>query len=183
SIKNINFRENIRTFAGIRAESDRGDFIVEESSVKNFYDIAGIKSPGLSAAPAITLAAIDLLKHNKVELILKDSFISPRKYSLFMNLSSEEKAQKIKEDNRFGRMICRCEMITEGEIIEAIHRPVKATTMDAVKRRCRPGAGRCQGGFCGPRVQEIIARELNIDIQSVILDKANSYILTEELKK
>ncbi|MGL4425522.1 MAG: NAD(P)/FAD-dependent oxidoreductase, partial [Cetobacterium sp.] len=183
SIKNINFRENIRTFAGIRAESDRGDFIVEESSVKNFYDIAGIKSPGLSAAPAITLAAIDLLKDNKVELILKDSFISPRKYSLFMNLSSQEKAQKIKEDDRFGRMICRCEMITEGEIIEAIHRPVKAATMDAVKRRCRPGAGRCQGGFCGPRVQEIIARELNIDIQSVILDKANSYILTEELKK
>ncbi|MGL4628356.1 MAG: (2Fe-2S)-binding protein, partial [Cetobacterium sp.] len=104
-------------------------------------------------------------------------------HTLFMHLSAEDKAKKIAEDDRFGRMICRCEMITEGEIVEAIHRPVKATTMDAVKRRCRPGSGRCQGGFCGPRVQEIIARELNKDIKDVILDKANSYILTEELKK
>lgn len=183
SIKGINFRENIRTFAGIRAESDRGDFIVEESSVKGFFDIAGIKSPGLSAAPAITLAALDLLKASGAHLIKKEEFIAPRKHTLFMQLSPEEKAQKIKEDNRFGRVICRCEMITEGEIVEAIHRPVKATTMDAVKRRCRPGSGRCQGGFCGPRVQEIIARELNEDIKDVILDKANSYILIEELKK
>ncbi|WP_293720628.1 NAD(P)/FAD-dependent oxidoreductase [uncultured Cetobacterium sp.] len=183
SIKDINFRENIRTFAGIRAESDRGDFIVEESSVKGFFDIAGIKSPGLSAAPAITLAAIELLKNSGATLSPKDNFIAPRKHTLFMHLSAEEKAKKIAEDDRFGRMICRCEMITEGEIVEAIHRPVKATTMDAVKRRCRPGSGRCQGGFCGPRVQEIIARELNKDIKDVILDKANSYILTEELKK
>ena len=183
SIKGINFRENIRTFAGIRAESDSGDFIVEESSVKGFFDIAGIKSPGLSAAPAITLAALDLLKVSGAHLIKKEEFIAPRKHTLFMQLSPEEKAQKIKEDNRFGRVICRCEMITEGEIVEAIHRPVKATTMDAVKRRCRPGSGRCQGGFCGPRVQEIIARELNEDIKDVILDKANSYILIEELKK
>ncbi|MGL5543814.1 MAG: NAD(P)/FAD-dependent oxidoreductase, partial [Cetobacterium sp.] len=183
SIKDINFRENIRTFAGIRAESDRGDFIVEESSVKGFFDIAGIKSPGLSAAPAITLAAIDLLKISGANLVLKDNFVTPRTHTLFMHLSAEEKAKKIAEDDRFGRMICRCEMITEGEIVEAIHRPVKATTMDAVKRRCRPGSGRCQGGFCGPRVQEIIARELNKDIKDVILDKANSYILTEELKK
>jgi glycerol-3-phosphate dehydrogenase len=183
SIKDINFRENIRTFAGIRAESDRGDFIVEESSVKGFYDIAGIKSPGLSAAPAIALAALDLLKENGINLNKKEDFKSPRKHTLFMHLSSEEKAKKIEEDNRFGRIICRCEMITEGEIVEAIHRPVKATTMDAVKRRCRPGSGRCQGGFCGPRVQEIIARELNEDIKDVILDKANSYILIEELKK
>ncbi|MGL5053293.1 MAG: NAD(P)/FAD-dependent oxidoreductase [Cetobacterium sp.] len=183
SIKDINFRENIRTFAGIRAESDRGDFIIEESEEKGFFDIAGIKSPGLSAAPAITLAALNLLKKAGASLVLKDKFISPRKHMLFMNLSSEEKAAKIKEDDRFGRMVCRCEMITEGEIIEAIHRPVKAVTIDAVKRRCRPGSGRCQGGFCGPKVQEIIARELNVDIKSIVLDKANSYILTEELKK
>lgn len=182
SIKDINFRENIRTFAGIRAESDRGDFIVEESSIKGFFDIAGIKSPGLSAAPAIALAAIDLLKENDIYLVEKDSFVSPKKHTFFMHLSPKEKAEKIKSDNRFGRIICRCEMITEGEIVEAIHRPVKATTMDAVKRRCRPGSGRCQGGFCGPRVQEIIARELNEDIKDVILDKADSYILIEELK-
>ena len=183
SIKNINFRENIRTFAGMRAESDRGDFIVEESSVKGFFDIAGIKSPGLSAAPAITLAAVDLLKNTGVNLIEKKDFTAPRKHTPFMHLSAEEKAKKIKEDSRFGRIICRCEMITEGEIVEAINRPVKAVTLDAVKRRCRPGSGRCQGGFCGPRVQEILSKELNKDMKDIILDKANSYILIEELKK
>ncbi len=183
SIKDINFRENIRTFAGIRAESDRGDFIVEESSVKGFFDIAGIKSPGLSAAPAITLAAVDLLKNTGAILKEKNDFIFPRKYTPFMHLSAEEKAEKIKEDSRFGRVICRCEMITEGEIVEAINRPVKAVTLDAVKRRCRPGSGRCQGGFCGPRVQEILSKELNKDMKTIILDKANSYILIEELKK
>lgn len=182
SIKGINFRENIRTFAGMRAESDRGDFIVEESPVENFFDIAGIKSPGLSAAPALALAGVDLLK-SKMTLTPKENFISPRKHKYFMELSKEEKEQKIKEDSRYGRIICRCEMITEGEIIEAIKRPVTPTTVDAIKRRCRPGMGRCQGGFCGPRVQEILARELNKDMKDIVLDKANSYILVEELKK
>jgi len=74
-------------------------------------------------------------------------------------------------------------MITEGEIVEAIHRPVVATTVDSIKRRCRPGAGRCQGGFCGPRVQEILARELKVDMKDILLDRKNSYILVEELKK
>lgn len=183
SIQGINFRENIRNFSGIRAESDRGDFIIEESSTENFFDIAGIKSPGLSAAPAIVLRAVELLKEKTKDLELKDTFIKPRKHQLFMNLSPEEKAQKIKEDNRYGRIICRCEMITEGEIVEAIHRPVGATTVDAVKRRCRPGSGRCQGGFCGPRVQEILARELKVDMKDIVLDKNNSYILVKELKK
>jgi glycerol-3-phosphate dehydrogenase len=100
-----------------------------------------------------------------------------------MELSSEEKEAMIKKDSRFGRIICRCEMITEGEIVESIHRPVKATTVDAIKRRCRPGAGRCQGGFCGPRVQEILAKELNTDMKDILLDRKNSYILVEELKK
>lgn len=182
SIKNINFRDTIRTFAGLRSESDRGDFIVEESPTKNFFDIAGIKSPGLSAAPALALAAVDLIK-NKINLEEKKDFIPPRKHRYFMELTSEEKAKKIAEDPRYGRIICRCELITEGEIVEAIHRPVVATTVDSIKRRCRPGMGRCQGGFCGPKVQEIIARELNKNMKDIMLDKENSYILVEELKK
>jgi len=183
SIKNINFRDNIRNFAGIRAESDRGDFIIEEASVSGFFDIGGIKSPGLSAAPGITVAAMELLQKHPIELNKKENFIKPRKHQVFMELSKEEKAAKIKEDSRFGRIICRCEMITEGEIVEAIHRPVVATTVDSIKRRCRPGAGRCQGGFCGPRVQEILARELKVDMKDILLDRKNSYILVEELKK
>ena len=100
-----------------------------------------------------------------------------------MNLSPEEKAELIKKDARYGRVICRCESITEGEIVDVIHRPVGARTVDGVKKRCRPGTGRCQGGFCGPRVQEILARELNEKLNEIVLDKVGSYILTEETKE
>ena len=183
SIKDINFRDSIRNFSGMRAESDRNDFIIEESSVKGFFDVAGIKSPGLSAAPAISLAVLELLKESGIVLNKKENFIAPRKHLVFMDLSPEEKSEIIKKDPAYGRVICRCEMITEGEIIDSIHRPVPSLTLDAVKRRCRPGMGRCQGGFCGPRVQEIISRELNIPLEEVMLDKRDSYILTEETKK
>lgn len=183
SIKDINFRENIRTFAGVRSESDRGDFIVEESQIKGFYDIAGIKSPGLTAAPAIALGVLEMLEKNGCQFKEKLNFKLPRENKIFMELSSMEKSDMIKKDNRYGRIICRCEMITEGEIIEAINRPVGATTVDGIKRRCRPGSGRCQGGFCGPKVQEILAKELKVNMEEIILDKENSYILLGELKK
>ena len=99
-----------------------------------------------------------------------------------MNLSQEEKAALIKKDSRYGRIICRCENITEGEIVDSINRTLGATTIDGVKRRCRPGCGRCQGGFCGPRVQEIIAREKGVAIKDIDLDRKNSYILTGRTK-
>lgn len=182
SIKGINFRDSIRNFSGMRAESDRNDFIIEESEVKGFFDVAGIKSPGLSAAPAITLAAVEMLKDSGITLEKKETFTLPTAHDVFMKLSSEEKGDLIKKDPAYGRIICRCEMITEGEIIEAIHRPVASMTLDAVKRRCRPGMGRCQGGFCGPRVQEIIARELKMSLEDVMLDRKDSYILTGETK-
>ena len=101
----------------------------------------------------------------------------------FMELSNEEKAEVIKKDSRYGRVICRCENITEGEIVDVIHRMVGAKTVDGIKKRCRPGSGRCQGGFCGPRVQEILARELNKKLEDIVLDKVGSYILTGETKK
>ncbi len=89
----------------------------------------------------------------------------------FHELTSEEKANIIKEDKRYGRIVCRCEYITEGEIVDAIHRKVGARTVDGIKRRVRPGMGLCQGGFCGPQVVEIIARELKMDITEVEKDK------------
>lgn len=183
SIKDINFKENIRTFAGIRAESSTEDFIIGESSTSHFFNVAGIKSPGLSAAPAIALDIVEMIKSSGLTLIKKINFIKPKPHKIFINLSVEEKQSKIKQDNRYGRIICRCEMITEGEIVEAIHRPLQATTIDAIKRRCRPGSGRCQGGFCGPRVQEILSKELNKNMEDIILDKDNSYILIKELNK
>lgn len=99
-----------------------------------------------------------------------------------MELSPEGKAELIKKDKRYGRIICRCESITEGEIVDSIRRSFGKISLDGVKRRCRPGMGRCQGGFCGPRVQEIIARELNIPMKDIELDKDGSYILIGKTK-
>lgn len=184
SIKGINFRENIRNFAGLRAYSDREDFIIEESkSVKGLINLAGIKSPGLTSAPAIAEDAVELLGKAGLELEKKKDFNPYREQTYFMALSPEEKGELIKKDPSFGRVICRCENITEGEIIEAIKRPLGGQTLDGIKRRTRPGMGRCQGGFCGPRVQEIISRELGVPLEEVMLDIDGSYILTGETKK
>jgi len=100
-----------------------------------------------------------------------------RKLVRFMELSNEEKMALIKKDPKYGRIICRCENVTEGEIVDAIKREAGATTVDGIKRRVRPGTGRCQGGFCGPRVQEIIARELNIKMEEIVQEKEKSVIL------
>lgn len=184
SIKGINYRESIRNFAGLRAQSDRSDFIIEESkSVKGFVNLAGIKSPGLTSAPAIAEEAAEILKNIGLNMELKENFNPTRRQTHFMSLSPEEKAAKIKENPKFGRVICRCENITEGEIIEAIKRPVGALSVDGIKRRVRPGMGRCQGGFCGPRVLEIISRELDLPLEDVMQDTNGSYILIGETKK
>lgn len=179
----ISFRETIRNFAGLRANPDCGDFIVEENEeVKGFIDVAGMKSPGLSAAPAIAEEVIEILKGAGLYAAKKDGFIAERKQVNFMELSQEEKGELIKKDKRYGRIICRCESITEGEIVDSIRRSFGKISLDGVKRRCRPGMGRCQGGFCGPRVQEIIARELNILMEDIELDKEGSYILVGKTK-
>lgn len=182
SVKNISLREVIRTFAGLRAEADTEDFVIKDTN--NFIDVAGIKSPGLSAAPAIAEDISKMVLRILENPSKKEDFNPFRKKQIrFMELSNENKKEIIKKDSSYGRIICRCENITEGEIIDSIHRNVGATTVDGVKRRCRPGMGRCQGGFCGPRIQEILAKELNKPLESIVLDGENSYILTGETKK
>lgn len=179
----VNFRESIRNFAGLRATPDRGDFIVEEAAdVKNFIDVAGIKSPGLSSAPAIAEGVVGILENCGLDLKENKDFNGKREEIIFMELSPEEKAEIIKKDPRYGKIICRCESITEGEIVAAIERCFGNITLDGVKRRCRPGMGRCQGGFCGPKVQEIIARELGIKMEDIHQDKDGSYILVGKTK-
>ena len=181
--KAINYREEIRNFSGLRAMSDRDDFIIEEAKdVPNFFDVAGIKSPGLSSAPAIAVHVVKMLQDKGLSHEENKSFNPVRKQTHFMELSEQEKDELIKKDSSFGRIICRCESITEGEIVDAIHRSFGVLSIDGIKRRCRPGMGRCQGGFCGPRVQEIIAREYNISIDDVVLDKSGSYILFGKTK-
>ena len=179
----INFRDCIRTFAGLRAVSDSGDFIVgEDKEVKGFIDVAGIKSPGLTSAPAIAEDVVNILKDSGLTLVKNLKFNGKREQVYFMELSKEEKAELIKKDSRYGRIICRCESITEGEIIDAIHRGFGKISIDGVKRRCRPGMGRCQGGFCGPRVQEIISRELDIKMEDIVQEKSDSVILYGKTK-
>lgn len=184
SIENINFRDNIKNFSGLRAEADTGDFIIGEAEdAKGFFNIAGTKSPGLSSAPAIALDVAKMVVDRIGNVTKKENFKKNIPQIHFIELSPEEKAEVIKKDPRYGRIICRCESITEGEIVDVIHRKVGAKTIDGVKKRCRPGSGRCQGGFCGPRVQEILARELGKELNEIVLDKKGAYILTEETKK
>ncbi len=179
----IDFSEQIRQFSGLRAESDRNDFIIEEDKkIRNFIDIGGTKSPGLSSAPAIALEVLNILS-KRITLKKKKSFTPKIKnHIIFSKLNYYDKNKLITENSKYGRIVCKCENITEAEIIDTIHRKVGATTVDGVKRRCRPGMGNCQGAFCGPKIQEILARELNKSLEEIILDSKSSYILTKETK-
>ena len=183
SVPGIQWRQNIRNFAGLRANTTRSDFIIEESGAHpGFIDLAGIKSPGLSSAPAIAKMAVEMLKADGLPLEPDPDFVDKREHIVFKNLSAEEKNELIRKDPRYGRVVCRCETITEGEIVAALHSPIPPRSINGVKRRCNAGMGRCQGGFCGPRVQEIIARELGIDQAEVLLEQAGSTILTGRTK-
>ncbi len=185
SIPTINFGENIRTFAGLRARrSDHGDFILgEDKEVEGFFQIAAMQSPGLSSANAIALQTVEWLQEKGLFTTPKENPVTTRKVNRFKEMSNEERATFIQENPAYGRVICRCETITEGEIIEALHRPITPVSIDAIKRRCNAGMGRCQGGFCGPRVQEIIARELNISQEEVLQDKKGSVVLFGKTKE
>ena len=177
------WRNSIRNFAGLRAVADTDDFVIEEANgAPNFIDVAGIKSPGLSSAPAIALYAISILKDKGLVLEEDKSFNPIVKRKLFIEMTEQEQSALIKENPLYGRVVCRCENITEGDIVDSITRTLGATTMDGVKRRSRAGMGRCQSGFCGPKVQQIIARELNKPLEEVMLEKNSSYILTERTK-
>ena len=184
SVPNINFRESIRNFAGIRAKANVSDFIIKEDETnKGFFHIAGMQSPGLTSACAISLDVVKMLNEAGLPLTEKEHVVTTRKVKRFESADTKTRIQYIKENPLYGKIICRCETVTEGEIIDAIHRPIPATSIDAVKRRINSGMGRCQGGFCGPRVQEIIARELNIPLKDVPQDRLGTNIIIEETKK
>ena len=179
NVKNIPMRQVITSFAGLRAHEDGHEFIIEElEDAKGFIDCAGIESPGLTSSPAIGEMVAGILKE-KLHLEEKENFIATRKGILDPNtLSKEERVTLIKEKPAYGNIICRCEMITEGEIIDAIHRPLGAKSLDGVKRRTRAGMGRCQAGFCSPRTMEILARELDIPMSEITKSGGKSQIIT-----
>ncbi len=176
-VPNLPLGASITEFAGLRAASSTGDFILGESSVtEGLILAAGIQSPGLTSAPAIAemLTEIIVSKTGAKKKTEYKKFIPAGKK--FNEMSDDERAAMIKKDPRHGRIICRCETVTEGEIVDAIHRPCGATTVDGVKRRTRAGMGRCQGGFCGPRVIEILSRELKKPIPEIRKDGIDSYM-------
>ncbi|MCI5773845.1 MAG: (2Fe-2S)-binding protein, partial [Erysipelotrichaceae bacterium] len=171
----------IRTFAGLRAKGSTNDFIIYENKQHaHFINVAGIDSPGIASAPAISRYVINNFFH---DLQLKENYtIKRRGYYHFDTLDEASKTRLIEQDPKFGHIICRCEKISEQEIIDCIHRPLVPKTLKAIKKRIRPGMGRCQGGFCAPLIIKIIAKELNIPEDQVCYDAYDSKILCHESK-
>lgn len=175
SVKNLPLRQVITSFAGLRAHEDQDDFVIGEApDAEGFFDAAGIESPGLSSAPAIGVMVAEMVAA-KLNLNENPDFIGIRNGILNPNtLSMEERNKLIKEKPAYGNIICRCEMITEGEIIDAIKRPLGARSLDAVKRRTRAGMGRCQSGFCSPRTMEILEREVPMSMFDITKNGGSS---------
>lgn len=179
AVRGIPMNMVITSFAGLRAHEDGHEFILGQvPDAEGFFDCAGIESPGLSSAPAIGLDTARWVAQ-KLALKLKTNFIPTRKgITDARELSFEERAKLVREQPAYGQIICRCEGISEGEILDAIHRTPGATDTDGVKRRVRAGMGRCQGGFCSPRVMEILARELGKPMDEITkTGKDSQYVL------
>ena len=178
-VRNLPIRQVITSFAGLRAHEDGHEFILGEvEDAPHFIDCAGIESPGLTSSPAIGEYIGQMMGLEE-----KEDWIGTRKGILNpADLSIEERNELIKKNPAYGRIICRCESVTEGEIIDAIHRPLGARSLDGVKRRTRAGMGRCQAGFCSPRTMEIINRELGLPFTEITKSGGDSKLVIERTK-
>ncbi len=194
-VPSISPRSVIAMFAGLRATGNaacltpgvnyNNDFVIERSvEVNGLINLAGIESPGLTAAPAIAQRVIELLQDSGETLIDKQNWnpIRPARPH-FNHMNREEQADLVAKDPRYGRIVCRCEMITEGEIIAEIHAPLPARTYDAIKRRTWLGTGRCLGSFDMPRVVDILAHELNLPATAISKKGAGSEFLQRQTKE
>ena len=184
SIPAVSLRNAITSFSGNRAHCTKDDFIIG-SSEKNekFINVAGIESPGLSSAPAIAEMVSGLVVSLLKDVEKKPNFNPVRPAPVrFREMTTTQRAKLVEKNKAYGRIVCRCETITEGEIIDAIHAPAGARDVDGVKRRTRAGMGRCQGGFCGSKVVEILARELNVPVNTITKFGGGSNIMYEKTK-
>ncbi len=172
-------RQIITSFAGLRAHEEKDDFIIQEvEDARGFIDVAGIESPGLSSAPAIGRMVAEMV-NEIAPAKKKEDYISRRTGIRSMaSATVEEQKKMISENPAYANVICRCEMVTEGEILDAIHRPLGARTLDGIKRRTRAGSGRCQAGFCLPKTMELLAREWKVDVEAIVKSGENSQYLT-----
>lgn len=179
SVKNVPFRQVITSFSGLRAHEDGDDFIVGEAEdAPGFFDAAGIESPGLTSAPAIGVYLAEEVA-KKAGAAKKAGWDGKRKgFVRPEKMSKEERAALIKEHPEYGTIICRCEGVSEGEIMDAINRTLGAVSLDGIKRRVRQGMGRCQAGFCTPRTMEILARERGMEMEDICKNAPGSNMLT-----
>lgn len=184
TLKDIPYEKVIRSFAGLRATGNTGDFIIgEEENNKGFINVAAIESPGLSSAPAIGMHVAEDIIVKGLGAKKQEEHTGRRKPVTLHDKTLEEKNEFVAKDKRFGNMICRCEQITEGEIVDCIKRPAGARTVKGIKKRARPGAGRCQGGFCEPKIVEILARELGISPLEIRYGGEDSKLFQGETKQ
>ena len=181
NVNGVNYKNTIRSFCGVRAVGSTGDFILT-SPKHGFINAGGIESPGLSASPAIAEYIVEMVKE-VMPLSKNENFNPIRKpMHFFKEATIEEKNEIIKKDKSFGKIICRCETVTEGEILEAIRTNPKPTDLDGVKRRTRAQMGRCQGGFCMPYIVNLLAKELNIPVTEVTKSGKGSFVNISETK-
>ncbi len=175
-VSGVNYGKVITSFTGLRATGSTGDFIID-SPKEGFVNVAGIESPGLSSAPAIAEYVAELLSTIGLKLERNEEFVGTRRpMHFYRDLSREEKSELIKERPEYAHVICRCETVTEGEILDAIRTNPRPRNVDGVKRRTRATMGRCQGGFCTPYIIELLAKEMGIDYSEVTKSGGNSYI-------
>lgn len=165
SVKDFDIKKTLTSFSGIRPTNSTKDFIIKETEVKGFINVAGIDSPGLTSSPAIAKEVTKILKKSGLELKAKERFNAYRKAIIVKK--DDNFHGNINAEDPEKHIICRCERVTEAEIIDALHRNIEVKSLDGIKRRTRAGMGFCQGNFCGPRVKALIAKELNIDEKEV----------------
>lgn len=184
SVPSLPRRGIITQFSGLRSHNVTGDFVIgEREDVKGFYNALGVESPGLTSAPAIGLDIATQVAE-KLGLEKKPNFISKREgIKHFATMTDEERAEAIKKNPLYGKVVCRCEVVTEAEIIDSITRPLGARDLDGVKRRTRAGMGRCQSGFCSPKIMEVIAKHTGTDILAVTKKGEGSEILVGKIKE
>lgn len=180
SVPSVDYRQVITSFTGVRASISGGEFILKASDkVEGLIHAGGIDSPGLTCCVSIARYLTGILAETGLELTEKADWNPERPdYHAFRNMSDEEKDAFIKENPAYGRIVCRCETVSEGEILEAIRANPPARDIDGVKRRTRSGMGRCQGGFCGPYVMDLLAKEMNVPMEEVTKSGGNSRMVT-----
>ena len=183
SVTGIPKNKTITSFSGLRSVGSTGDFIIN-NPMKNYINVAAIESPGLSSAPAIAEYVCELLKKAGLSFEENKNASRTRKsMHAFREASIEEKNKMIKENPSYGKIVCRCEGVTEGEILDAIRKNPKATDLDGVKRRTRAQMGRCQGGFCSPYIIDLLSKELNLPYEKITKFGGNSYVAVGKTKE